>query len=216
MRQAEYAVRDSERLSDRDPDRDEARPERDGPQGRSGQEHTGPGSMDRVRLRSARDDRKPGRCCPTNPDQQERVPRAGSGTRAPLHASPVQDHCAAGGGQALKTRTALTAGGQTQASARTGSPDLVLADIFKAFGGVRAVDGANLECYPGEVHGLIGENGAGKSTLIKILSGVFPADAGDIRLRGELLAPRTPAEAASSSPRSLMSPASAGKTPERI
>ena len=143
-----------------------------------------------VRLGSTRDDRKPGRCRPTNPDQQERVPRAGSGARAPLHASPVQDHCAAGGGQALKTRTALTAGGQTQASARTGSPDLVLADIFKAFGGVRAVDGANLECYPGEVHGLIGENGAGKSTLIKILSGVFPADAGEITLRGERLQPR--------------------------
>src|SRR6478736_3758173 len=131
MRQAEYAVRDSERLSDRDPDRDEARPERDGPQGRSGQEHAGPGSMDPVRLGSPGDDRKPGRCCPTNPDQQERVPRAGSGARAPLHASPVQDHCAAGGGQALKTRTALTAGGQTQASARTGSPDLVLADPAK-------------------------------------------------------------------------------------
>ena len=90
----------------------------------------------------------------------------------------------------------MTAGGQTQASARTGSPDLVLADIFKAFGGVHAVDGANLECYPGEVHGLIGENGAGKSTLIKILSGVFPADAGEITLRGERLQPRAPAEAA--------------------
>ena len=74
----------------------------------------------------------------------------------------------------------MTAGGQTQASARTGSPDLVLADIFKAFGGVHAVDGANLECYPGEVHGLIGENGAGKSTLIKILSGVFPSNAAPI------------------------------------
>ena len=88
--------------------------------------------------------------------------------------------------------------GSTQQAARTRSPDLVLADIFKAFGGVRAVDGASLESFPGEVHGLVGENGAGKSTLIKILSGAFPADAGEITLHGAPLQPRSPADAAKS------------------
>jgi ribose transport system ATP-binding protein len=92
----------------------------------------------------------------------------------------------------------LTQEGQTQPQARTRSPDLVLADIYKAFGGVHAVDGANLECFPGELHGLVGENGAGKSTLIKILSGVFPADEGEITLHGERLQPRSPSDAARS------------------
>jgi ribose transport system ATP-binding protein len=88
--------------------------------------------------------------------------------------------------------------GPTQQAARTRSPDLVLADIYKAFGGVRAVDGASLESFPGEVHGLVGENGAGKSTLIKILTGAFPADAGEITLHGAPLQPRSPADAAKS------------------
>jgi len=88
--------------------------------------------------------------------------------------------------------------GQTPQAARTGSPDLVLAGIHKAFGGVHAVDGADLECFPGEVHGVIGENGTGKSTLIKILSGVLPADAGEVTLHGERLHPRSPADAARS------------------
>lgn len=90
----------------------------------------------------------------------------------------------------------MPAEGQTQQSARTSLPDLVLADIHKTFGGVHALEGANIQCFPGEVHGLVGENGAGKSTLIKILSGVFPADGGDITLHSDRLEPRSPAEAA--------------------
>jgi len=57
--------------------------------------------------------------------------------------------------------------------------------IFKTFGGVHAVEDVSLELWEGEVLGLLGHNGAGKSTLIKILSGVFGADSGEIRFAGE-------------------------------
>ena len=47
----------------------------------------------------------------------------------------------------------------------------------------------------GEIHALMGENGAGKSTLIKVLTGVFPRDAGETRLEGKVIAPKSPREA---------------------
>jgi inositol transport system ATP-binding protein len=56
--------------------------------------------------------------------------------------------------------------------------------IAKAFPGVRALDGVNLQVDRGEVHALLGENGAGKSTLLKILSGAQQPDAGEILLNG--------------------------------
>ncbi|GGA61100.1 ATP-binding cassette domain-containing protein [Pelagibacterium lentulum] len=69
---------------------------------------------------------------------------------------------------------------------QTASKPLVeLEDISIAFGGIRAVDGASVDLYPGEVVGLLGHNGAGKSTLIKILSGAYKRDSGDIRIDGQ-------------------------------
>jgi rhamnose transport system ATP-binding protein len=62
---------------------------------------------------------------------------------------------------------------------------LTLSDIRKSFGGVRALERASLELPRGAVTALIGENGAGKSTLVKILSGVYQPDAGEIRFDGE-------------------------------
>lgn len=58
-------------------------------------------------------------------------------------------------------------------------------DIYKWYGKVQALKGINLEVYPGEVVGLIGDNGAGKSTLIKILSGVLYKNRGKIYWKGE-------------------------------
>lgn len=67
--------------------------------------------------------------------------------------------------------------------------------LEKHFGGIRALDGVSFSLDRGEVHALVGENGAGKSTLIKILSGVFPYDAGSISLAGEAYQPANPHEA---------------------
>jgi D-xylose transport system ATP-binding protein len=58
-------------------------------------------------------------------------------------------------------------------------------DISIAFGGIKAVDHASLELYEGEVVALLGHNGAGKSTLIKILSGAYQRDQGEIYINGE-------------------------------
>jgi D-xylose transport system ATP-binding protein len=66
----------------------------------------------------------------------------------------------------------------------TAAPLVSLSRISKAFGGVHAVENVSLDLNPGEVLGLLGHNGAGKSTLIKMLSGVFPPDSGEIRLSG--------------------------------
>ncbi len=74
-------------------------------------------------------------------------------------------------------------------------PLLALRGIGKKFPGVTALAGVDLTVLAGEIHALLGENGAGKSTLIKVLTGVYPADAGEIRLKGELVRPASPKEA---------------------
>jgi rhamnose transport system ATP-binding protein len=62
---------------------------------------------------------------------------------------------------------------------------LEMHDVKKAFGGVQALNGAELVLYPGEIHALLGENGAGKSTLLKTLAGVHKIDSGTITLNGK-------------------------------
>lgn len=77
-------------------------------------------------------------------------------------------------------------------------PALSMTGISKAFPGVRALDGVDFECLPGEVHAICGENGAGKSTLMKILGGSYRPDAGAIHLAGKAMQfthPRQAAEA---------------------
>ncbi len=64
-------------------------------------------------------------------------------------------------------------------------PLVELRDISIAFGGIRAVDHASVDLHAGEVVGLLGHNGAGKSTLIKVLSGAYKRDSGDIFVAGE-------------------------------
>ncbi|MEU9833566.1 sugar ABC transporter ATP-binding protein [Streptosporangium sp. NPDC048047] len=64
------------------------------------------------------------------------------------------------------------------------APILRMKGIGKQFPGVKALDGVDFRLLPGEVHALMGENGAGKSTLIKVLTGVYDIDAGEIELAG--------------------------------
>ena len=63
---------------------------------------------------------------------------------------------------------------------------LEMRNITKSFPGVKALDNFTLKIRPQTVHALIGENGAGKSTLMKILSGMYRPDQGEIYINGEL------------------------------
>jgi len=83
-----------------------------------------------------------------------------------------------------------------QENAHTSSVPLVeMSDISIAFGGIKAVDHASVDLYPGEVVGLLGHNGAGKSTLIKILSGAYLRDTGEIKVNGKVAQITNPREA---------------------
>jgi ABC-type uncharacterized transport system ATPase subunit len=72
---------------------------------------------------------------------------------------------------------------------------LEMIDIVKTFPGVRANDGIDLDVRTGEVHALLGENGAGKSTLMRQLYGMLQPDSGEIRINGEAIHFRSPADA---------------------
>jgi simple sugar transport system ATP-binding protein len=67
--------------------------------------------------------------------------------------------------------------------------------LTKRFGGLTAVDRMDLQIFPGEVVGLLGDNGAGKSTLIKMISGVYHPDEGQILFQGKEVHLASPASA---------------------
>src|SRR5688572_23969728 len=75
------------------------------------------------------------------------------------------------------------------------APLLTARGVVKLFPGVRALDGVDFTLRRGEIHTIMGENGAGKSTLIKVLTGVYPRDGGEIILDGQAIHPRSPSDA---------------------
>ena len=75
------------------------------------------------------------------------------------------------------------------------TPLVEMKDISISFGGIKAVDHVSVDLYPGEVVGLLGHNGAGKSTLIKILSGAYQMDTGEIRVNGNKVEITNPRDA---------------------
>ena len=64
-------------------------------------------------------------------------------------------------------------------------PLVEMRNIYKTFGGIHAVEDVSISLESGDVMGIVGHNGAGKSTLIKILSGAYQMDSGEIHVGGE-------------------------------
>ena len=75
------------------------------------------------------------------------------------------------------------------------TPLVEMRDISISFGGIKAVDHVSVDLHPGEVVGLLGHNGAGKSTLIKILSGAYQSESGEILINGEKATINNPRDA---------------------
>ena len=72
------------------------------------------------------------------------------------------------------------------------SPILSLHNLQKHFGGVKAVDGIDIDVSRGTVHALIGPNGSGKTTILNVLSGIYKSTAGEIRVDGQSVARSAP------------------------
>src|SRR5664279_2383278 len=71
-------------------------------------------------------------------------------------------------------------------SPQAGQILLQLLNVSKQFPGVKALDNVSFEVRAGEVHAMCGENGAGKSTLMKVISGQYQPDSGEIHYLGEV------------------------------
>ncbi len=80
-------------------------------------------------------------------------------------------------------------------NASRATPLVEMKNISVSFGGIKAVDNVTVDLYPGEVVGLLGHNGAGKSTLIKVLSGAYQRDAGEILIDGKKVDINNPRDA---------------------
>lgn len=83
----------------------------------------------------------------------------------------------------------------TQNRSNGSNPIIRMEGITKHFGGVYAVSDVSFDLYKGEVLALVGDNGAGKSTLVKILSGAYMADEGDISINGAKVRIENPMDA---------------------
>ena len=74
--------------------------------------------------------------------------------------------------------------GQIKGNAPIVEPSLEAKTLSKSYGAVSALKNVDIQLYPGEVLGLVGDNGAGKTTLVKCLSGVHQPDSGNINIKG--------------------------------
>nr|WP_321443681.1 ATP-binding cassette domain-containing protein [uncultured Cohaesibacter sp.] len=81
------------------------------------------------------------------------------------------------------------------AQADRGTPLVEMRNMNLSFGGINAVDDVTVDLYPGEVVGVLGHNGAGKSCLMKMLSGAYKKNSGDIFVNGELVEINNPRDA---------------------
>jgi len=72
---------------------------------------------------------------------------------------------------------------------------LSVANVSRSFGSTRALRDVSLDLRSGEIHSLVGENGAGKSTLIKVITGLYPPDSGELSIAGEVVRLHSPADA---------------------
>src|SRR3954469_3019290 len=102
----------------------------------------------------------------------------------------AERHCAAKG-----TSPSMAQSEPAQPDESAPPPLLRVERVTKSFPGVLALQDVSLEVHPGEVLGLVGENGAGKSTLMKILSGVYQPDGGEIVLDGKPVVLHSPRQA---------------------
>ncbi len=109
------------------------------------------------------------------------TPETAPGRKAPLPAGSGEDFH-------LRPRT-------IQPIPADAVPVIEAVGISKGFGATTALVDVSLKAYAGRILALLGDNGAGKSTLIKILSGVFPPDRGELRFNGEPVRFASPAEA---------------------
>ncbi|HEX8827468.1 MAG TPA: ABC transporter ATP-binding protein [Xanthobacteraceae bacterium] len=73
-------------------------------------------------------------------------------------------------------------------TSKQGAPALLLENVVKAYGSIRAVDGVSFNVAPGEFIALLGPNGAGKTTLFQLLSGLFVPDSGRVEIMGRDMA----------------------------
>ena len=80
-------------------------------------------------------------------------------------------------------------------SVTAADPAIECRGICKTFPGVLALDHVDLSVRRGEIHALVGQNGAGKSTLVKILTGVYELDEGQILVNGREVKLETPSDA---------------------
>jgi simple sugar transport system ATP-binding protein len=98
-------------------------------------------------------------------------------------------------GSALRYRPRTAMTNETSSTPPPDTALLCVRAISKSFPGVKALSGVDFTVRRGEVHALMGENGAGKSTLIKVLTGVYRRDAGEMMLDGRPIDPHSPQDA---------------------